>query len=114
MITEGYGEDEKIVGVEEWDGQLWGIDALYFANCEGDTVCYQNDFVVETNGKDYYNVHVNPFVGDFFSIERKGDEIHLRFNENNDDCEKKMTIQVNSGPAFGEIYVTQKGKSETQ
>ena len=111
---EDYGEDKKIMEIEDWSGRIWGISSLSFINCEGDGVGYANDFVVETNGMDYYDVHTNPFVGDFFSIERKGNEIHLRFNENNDDCEKKMTIHVNGGTYIGDIIVTQKGKSETQ
>ncbi|MDR1406481.1 MAG: hypothetical protein LBJ23_00360 [Tannerella sp.] len=100
----------RILDAKEWGNEACGVDYVLITTAEGDTAVFTNTFEVKNSGNLSYNVHVNPFVGESFRVERKGEEIHLQLSENT-GSERRFKMQINAGMyGSGEIWVTQKGK----
>ena len=45
----------------------WGVSSILIETIKGETR-FNNTFELESNGKDIYNVYINPVVGDWFSV----------------------------------------------
>ncbi|MDR0742848.1 MAG: hypothetical protein LBF05_00605 [Tannerella sp.] len=88
----------------------WGVGSVLIT-VNGETSEFTNTFVVETDGKgSSWNELVNPFVGEGFSIEKKGAEIHIQLSENV-KYERKLLIRIEAtSSGDGELRVIQKGK----
>lgn len=86
----------------------WGVESVEIK--EGEKIqIVRNEFVIESDGKNSFNVFANPFVGECFSIEKQGSKMLIKLNENN-GAERKLTIAINAGPGYGVVHITQKGK----
>ncbi|MDR1583774.1 MAG: hypothetical protein LBS55_11070, partial [Prevotellaceae bacterium] len=71
----------------------WGVQSVQIT-ANGETSEFANTFVIETDGKGTsWNELVNPFVGEGFSIEKKGAEIHIQLSENV-KYERKLLIRI--------------------
>jgi len=101
----------QILNAKDWPNpERWGVSSVRITTSEGASEI-ENTFVIETDGNgSSWNVYVNPVVGEWFSIEKKGAEIHIQLSENV-GAERKLTIQINAASSGdGELRVTQKGK----
>ncbi|MDR2810432.1 MAG: hypothetical protein LBB84_07750 [Tannerellaceae bacterium] len=89
---------------------LWGVRSVQIT-ANGEFSEFANTFVIETDGKgSSWNVFVNPFVGEGFSIERKGADLHIQLSENV-GSERKLLIGIEAcARGDGELRVIQKGK----
>ncbi|MDR2145573.1 MAG: hypothetical protein LBE91_03820 [Tannerella sp.] len=109
----------KILGVEGLedyvvpkDEYAWGAASVrLFDSKENDIITeYRNTFeVINWDEHTNFNKYLNPFKGEFFSIENIDGDVHILLNENR-DVERKLIIEINGGPhGHGEIFITQKG-----
>lgn len=101
----------RILDAEEWaSADYWGVNNVLIITAEGDTTQHTNTFEVKHTERSSFSMHVNPFVGECFQFERKGEELHIQLSENT-GSERKFRLAINAGGAGqGEIWLTQKGK----
>ncbi|MDR2497768.1 MAG: hypothetical protein LBD21_11665 [Tannerellaceae bacterium] len=102
----------RILEAKEWGTtDFWGVGNVKISTA-GDTIYFYNTFEIyhSETANASFNVHVNPFVGESFRFERKGDELHLQLSENT-GRERELTLEINAGMyGYGEIRLIQKGK----
>jgi hypothetical protein len=113
LILEATAKSEvvQIRNAKDWaNPEGWGVSSVLVTTNEGASEI-ENTFVVETDGNgSSWNVYVNPFVGEWFSIEKKGADIHIQLSENV-GTDRELTIQINAAMyGCGEIRLIQKGK----
>jgi hypothetical protein len=100
----------QILDFKNYPNPSWGVQSVRIT-ANGEFSEFLNTFVIETDGKgSSWNEFVNPFVGEGFSIEKKGAYIHIQLSENV-STERTLLIRVEAGVSGdGELRVIQKGK----